>query len=1003
MGFEDTTTFDGDDTPVADSTERPDVGDCVGRYVLLSELGTGGMGVVYEALDPELDRRVALKILHARYAGPGHAARLVREGQALARISHPNVVQVFETGHFRDTIYIVMELIEGESLARWFADGKPWAEVVGAFISAGRGLAAAHAEGLVHRDFKPGNVMIGTNGDVKVLDFGLARALGEPSGASVSGESTAIETGIEPASVPSGLLRTKLTRDGTVLGTPPYMAAEQFRGDRVDHRADQHAFCVSLYEGLYGRRPFAGDDWKALRRLVAEGDIGARPKSEIPRALWSIIRRGTRPEPGRRYSSMDELVRTLRNQLPTRRKNPVRTAAVGTAAFAGIAVWFGAVSDASSPCADAANLLADVWGDDQRDATISGFGQADVAYSEGVRDKVIDHLDHYAHSWAEQRAEVCSAIESGDDDSTHLLDRRMQCLSDSARHLAALANVLATPDAETVERAIGAVRDLPPLARCQDAATLLASVSLPEDPSTVDRIEMLRGQLAYVRAEKTAGRWEPAREKMSTILEDAKQVGYSPLVADALRLDGDLAADAGDYATAAEQLEAAYWAAVEAGDDRETAAAAVALASIVGSELDRRSDCETWLRHAEGAIERLDSAGVQAEDLRANVAVAYGVSLFDEGKLAESLVELKRGRALFVVSKGEEDLEVAAVDLTTASVLTGLGRFDEALETFERVLESYTAAFGDGHPRLALLHGAIANLHRMTGKSALAVEHAKAGLAIVDAAYDGNHPLAAKLQFNLGGAEEHRGNIDEAAVAFEAAAALAAKDGDAGNSTAAFAKAALAGIHRLRGNTEAARLGFEESARMFELTGQTAQLGSTLTNLGGVYGELERFDEALTTLERAEKLVAETRGEDNPGLAEVVVERGAVLIKAKRPKESVAALDEALAIALKTLEPGNELVLYIHRQLATAHLNAEQLDEALEHAKLAVNGTETTEVAGLYAAAAQLTLARVHGARGEKGEARKTARQALALLENQEDAAAEGLRRDLAALVGKPG
>ncbi len=227
--------------PSAEALER---GAAVGRYVILDRIGAGGMGVVYAAYDPELDRRVALKLLRTdRFAAPGHL-RLLREAKALARLTHPNVVAVHDAGTFGDQVFVAMELVEGETLRQWLEAGaRSWREVLDRLLAAGRGLAAAHAAGLVHRDFKPENVLLGRDGRVRVVDFGLAKALADAAE--------------EPAAPDSGgELASPLTEWGAVLGTPAYMAPEQIRGIAADARSDQFSFCVALYEALYGERPF---------------------------------------------------------------------------------------------------------------------------------------------------------------------------------------------------------------------------------------------------------------------------------------------------------------------------------------------------------------------------------------------------------------------------------------------------------------------------------------------------------------------------------------------------------------------------------------------------------------------------------------------------------------------------------------------------------------------------------------------------------------------------
>ena len=279
----------------------PEPGEQVGRFRIIEVLGKGGMGVVLAAHDPELQRRVALKLVRAGGAGTGEREenqnRLLREAQALARLRHPNVVSVHEAGTHDGRVYVAMDLIPGgtlrDELARMRTDEAPdWRRVLGLFSKAGRGLAAAHACGLVHRDFKPDNVFV--DGDhVVVGDFGLVAA---------SGATSTPSPGLESIDEP-------LTRADEVIGTPAYMAPEQQVRATIDARTDQFAFCVSLYEALYGEPPFPGNtraDYFAA--MTASEFRPAPPGSDVPAWLRAVVRRGLSPDPADRYPSMESLL-----------------------------------------------------------------------------------------------------------------------------------------------------------------------------------------------------------------------------------------------------------------------------------------------------------------------------------------------------------------------------------------------------------------------------------------------------------------------------------------------------------------------------------------------------------------------------------------------------------------------------------------------------------------------------------------------------------------------
>ena len=279
----------------------------LGRFVVLRPLGAGGMGTVYAAYDEELGRRLAVKLLHARPGGTLGRGRLLREAQAMARLSHPNVVQIYEVGEHGPDVFVAMEYVEGGTLESWrHARAREPAEVVAMYVQAGRGLAAAHAAGLVHRDFKPENVLVGPDERPRVGDFGLARARGshdlDDPGASMS----------NPGASRSDVLASPLTATGVLTGTPAYMSPEQFHGGPVDAASDQFSFCAALYEALYGRRPFAGETMAELILHVTGGDLLPPPADTgVPPRLFEHLRRGLAVDPRARWPSIDALLDQL--------------------------------------------------------------------------------------------------------------------------------------------------------------------------------------------------------------------------------------------------------------------------------------------------------------------------------------------------------------------------------------------------------------------------------------------------------------------------------------------------------------------------------------------------------------------------------------------------------------------------------------------------------------------------------------------------------------------
>jgi serine/threonine protein kinase len=287
-------------------------GDVIGRYIVLEKVGAGGMGVVYAAYDPDLDRRVALKIVQPkRQHSQESLGRMLREAKSLAQLAHPNVVAVHDVGEARGGVFLAMEFVRGQTLSRWRASKQPsWREVLAVMIAVGHGLAAAHDKGLVHRDIKPDNVMIDEEGRVRVMDFGLARPrTGERMVSPGDSVVLAAQQGAggSPADAPE-----EITRDGAIIGTPSYMAPEQLGGAPIDAAADQFAYCITLWESVYGRRPFLGATFEAMSIAIAEGLVTPPPKgTKVTRWVHRILLRGLSPAPADRWPSMHALLAAL--------------------------------------------------------------------------------------------------------------------------------------------------------------------------------------------------------------------------------------------------------------------------------------------------------------------------------------------------------------------------------------------------------------------------------------------------------------------------------------------------------------------------------------------------------------------------------------------------------------------------------------------------------------------------------------------------------------------
>lgn len=701
-------------------------GASLGRYVVLGLLGRGGMGEVYAAYDPELDRKIAVKLLRGRTGGADGGTRLLREAQAIARLSHPNVVVVYDVGTFQESVFIAMEFVEGNTLGYWLtAAARGWREVLEVYLAAGRGLAAAHAAGLVHRDFKPENVMLTKGGQVRVMDFGLARvqsgAAGEPARedpAERAARAVALATTLADISddrtfkIGGGgrtdtktnggagqYLGLKLTQTGAILGTPAYMAPEQFAGVGGDARSDQFAFCVALYEGLYGRRPFAGDNAVALMANVVTGTItDPPPETRVPAWIRRVLLTGLATKPADRFPSMTELLAALGHDPAARRRRLLATAggALAIAALAAGAVHL--TSGARALCAGGPGRAEAVWGAPQRGAIEGAFKGSGNRRAGAVFASVGGLFDQYVARWIGMYKETCEATQVRGEQSTEVLDLRMSCLGERLASLRALGDVLATADKSIVDNAVGAASALPTLDRCADVAMLRAVIKPPDDPAKRAEVAKLGEQTAKLTALSSAGRCNDAKTIGGPLLDRARGLGYRPLEAEAALGLGRLADSCVEPAVATEYLEEAVLSA-EASDDDEVAIRASSFLSVLESDrLGNPSLGRYWVRHADALLARFPSHPLLAAD----VASARSIWLGAEGHDEEALSEERRALDLREHAKGPTNIETADTLLNIMVRLHTLGRDAEAVSVGERARDLYAKLAGDDSGQMAL-------------------------------------------------------------------------------------------------------------------------------------------------------------------------------------------------------------------------------------------------------------------------------------------------------------
>ena len=735
--------------PRVGSAERstPALGDRVDRYVLLRVIGSGGMGTVYAAYDPDLDREIAVKLLR-RTGTPDSQARLVREAQAMARVSSPNVVAVHDVGTFRDQVYIAMELVAGGTLKAWLHERpRGWREIVRVLEAAGRGLAAAHARGLIHRDFKPDNVLI--DGDrVRVADLGLAAPL-----ADVAGPSAPVLT-----EMPSAIDRL-ITVTGAIVGTPAYMAPEQLSGDPVDGRADQFSFCVTLYEALLGARPFAGETITELVSAIHASRVRV-PQRSVPTWLRAILARGLSVDRDARFASMDVLLAQL--ERGRRRRQRVALAAAALVAIGGTAASMYAVTPGSDPCAGADTPPAIHYDGAAIRAAFARLGPDGGA----TADRVVERLAAWRTEAAALRGAACHAARVEGTESAELLDLRMACVARSAQQVEALARVLAVPTPKLVEGAVEATARATELTTCSSPRALLEPLREPAEPASRALAAGLRAQLASAKATAATGRYPETIARASEIARAAAATGHHAIEAEAWQVAGTINDDAGSFLQAREALQRALVASEAAGDDRRRGSIYLALA-VAENKLDRRADARRWVAQARALSDHL-----ALESLQDDVAFHEGLAAVWEDDYATAIVRLRAATADHERRAGD-DLGTMKRLLATGIALFQHDDMAEADRVLRRSLALGERLLGDHHPALINPLTMLASIAIVLGRPSDALVDLRRAFVIAEASGGAQLArVAAVLGAALGQAgkfEEAVGYLDRGLVAYKPA------------------------------------------------------------------------------------------------------------------------------------------------------------------------------------------------------------------------------------------
>lgn len=725
----------------------------VSRYILLELVARGAFGVVYSAYDPQLDRRVAVKLLlgGGRSGDDEAKVRMVREAHALARLRHPNVVAVYDVGEYgageiveldspvvvEDPlqgagVFIVMELVEGEPLSTWLGTPRAWPDVLARFLAAGQGLAAAHEHDLVHRDFKPANVVVEGERTL-VLDFGLASRIDVEAGDPLprswddSGRTSTLDSPI--------------TQAGTVMGTPRYMAPEQHDGVRATAAADQYAFAVALFEALYGCRAFAAESPQLIVEAKKRSAVTARPtRSDVPRAVYEVLMRALACDPAGRYPSMSDLLAALARAAagPVRRR---RIAAV--VGLAGVAVWSGTLLVATaSPCERIGDALSGVWDDPIRARSQAAFVATGLPYARRTFGSVADRLDAYTDEWVREREAACWANENVSQQHAAADAPRDLCFDRALHAVGGLGTLLVEADASVVEHAVVAAAELPDLRQCR-----ATSPSDGGDVRAVPRREVLMIESSLARAAWSlrAARFDDARAHAGDAVASATELDYPPSLAAAHLAVATVERAAG---RTVEARESAHRAIASAERAHEPVIATRALLVLVRAAIDRGEPdvAETLISLVQSRIDALPYAA----GLRAELALNLGLLRTDQARDADAKTVLREGLDQAIAEFGPAHPQVAWLYNALGNVHEDAGEYDDALTCFGEAMQIWHEIAGESHPSTAVVLNNIANVEASRGNLDAGRAAYERSLAVAKTGMGPEHPFVGVVMHNLG-------------------------------------------------------------------------------------------------------------------------------------------------------------------------------------------------------------------------------------------------------------
>ncbi len=842
----------------AGSNAAPDElqrGATVGRYVVLQRVGQGAMGAVYAGYDPELDRKVALKVLRPDrdHHDLTHLhERLRQEARSLGKLAHPNVVAVHDTGEFAGRLFLAMEFVNAPTLREWLntAPRTPQA-ILDVFVQAGRGLAAAHAAGVVHRDFKPDNVMVGQDGRVRVVDFGLAGTSDAPE-ADAAPRTNAAAQPLDPS----------LTQRGALLGTPRYMAPEQRQGERATPRSDQYSFCLALQEAM---------------------------GQALPRSLQPILTRGLNDDASQRFAGMEALLKALTAEHTTRHRRRRVTAIVGLLLVVGTVILSQGLRE--SPCSGAERHLAGIWDKDLRERLRAAFAATQLPFADAAFAETTRVLDTYASRWVTAHGRVCAATSIHHEQSADMMDLKMQCLERRRNDLKALMDMLVGANAALVERAPSAVVNLAAVEDCERAEMLAAVTPRPTEPAQRAALDRFETQLQQVRAYELAGDSATGLRLAVEVDTASRDLDYAPLRAETLFRAGRASMGVHDFEAAQRYLEAAYAQADAGRVDDVRATVATDLIRLLGVLQQHHDVAQAWASRARAVLQRISASDELKVDL-----LAY------EGDLAESMGNYQTAAAILAeVLKlrerlfGPRDRRVAAAHHNLANALNSLGKNEEAMTHHREAIAILTERVGSEHPDVATtLYGAANVLMEMRVKDE-PLKLLEQALRIRARALGANHGLVADCKNSIGAYLDSVGQPTQALTYYHDALRIREAETPRNPDRIAMVLNNIGASYEALGDFAAAARSFEQALalRISVLGPNHPDVALIHFNLGSELAKLHRYREALAAHERALNIYQVALPAEHPYLAESRVAIGDILVELGRYREALARLEPA--------------------------------------------------------------------------------------------------------------